>query len=61
VIALSGDTADNPSAAVAWDKDYTHLVGLSSDLPGLGQRTRVVGTAAIDLTQVVTFSGTAAS
>jgi len=57
VLFLSGDTADNPAATIVWDKDYTHLIGLSSDLPGLGQRCRVVGTAAADLTSLITFSG----
>jgi hypothetical protein len=57
VVMLSGDTADNPAAAINWSKDYTHLVGLSSDLPGVGQRARVVGTAALDLTQLITFAG----
>jgi len=57
VLMISGDTADNPSTAINWDKDYTHLLGLSSDLPGIGQRCRVVGTAGNDLVQVVTFAG----
>ena len=57
VVMISGDTADTPAAEIAWDKDYTHLVGLSSDLHGMGQRCRIVGTAALDLTPVVTFSG----
>lgn len=57
VVMLAGDTADNPATAIAWDKDYTHLVGLSGDLPGMGQRCRIVGTAALDLAQLVTFSG----
>lgn len=57
VVMLSGDTADNPAAALAWTKDYTHLIGWSSDLPGVGQRCRIVGTAALDLAQVITFSG----
>lgn len=49
VIMLSGDTADNPAATLTWAKDYTHLVGLSTDLAGVGQRCRIVGTAALDL------------
>lgn len=57
VVMLSGDTADNPAAAINWNKDYTHLIGLSSDLPGLGQRCRIVGTSDADLTQVITFAG----
>ncbi len=56
VIAISGDTADSPSAAIAWSKDYTHLIGLSSDVYGLGQRTRVVAAAATLASSVVTFS-----
>ena len=56
VLFLSGDTADNPTAAIAWDKDYTHLIGLSSGLYGLGQRCRVVALAATDLDQAITFS-----
>jgi hypothetical protein len=57
VLFLSGDTADNPTAAIVWDKDYTHLIGLSSDVYGLGQRCRIVAQAAADLTVPVTFSG----
>lgn len=57
VIFIGGATADNPSTAIAWSNSYTHLIGLSADLPGMGQRCRVVGTAANDLAQVITFSG----
>lgn len=57
VVMVSGDTADTPSSAITWSKDYTHLVGLSSNLAGVGQRCRIVGTAGNDLTPIVTFSG----
>lgn len=57
VLFVSGATADNPAEALTWSKDYTHLIGMSSDLPGVGQRCRIVGTSALDLTPVVTFSG----
>lgn len=57
VVFISGDTADTPAAAIAWDKDFTHLIGMSSPIPGVGQRCRIVGSAAADLTHVVTFSG----
>jgi hypothetical protein len=57
VVMLSGDTADTPSSSITWSKDFTHLVGLSSDLPGVGQRCRIVGSADADLTPIVTFSG----
>jgi hypothetical protein len=57
VIMLSGATADNPTASIAWDKSYTHLIGFSSNLHGVGQRSRIVGTSTLDLTPVITFSG----
>ena len=57
VLALSGDTADNPNAAIVWDKDYTHLIGLSSDVYGLGQRSRVVTQAGIAVSPGITLSG----
>jgi len=57
VLFLSGATADNPTASIAWDKSYTHLVGLSSDVYGVGQRCRVVALAATALSPVITFSG----
>lgn len=57
VLALAGATANNPAAAIAWDKSYTHLIGIGSLLPGLGQRSRVVMAAATALTPTITFSG----
>jgi hypothetical protein len=57
VVFISGDTGNALSAALTWSKDYTHLIGLSSDLPGVGQRCRVTGSAAADLSVLVTFSG----
>jgi hypothetical protein len=57
VLALSGATATNPSAIIAWDKAYTHLVGLGSPVYGLGQRSRVVALATTALEHVITFSG----
>jgi hypothetical protein len=57
-LLLANDLACNPAAAIDWDKDYTHLIGIGSLLPGLGQRCRIVGTAALDLSQVITFSST---
>jgi hypothetical protein len=57
VIFVSGPTADSPEAAIVWDKSYTHLVGLSGDLPGVGQRCRVVNHADNDLAVLMTISG----
>ncbi len=56
VVFLGGATADNPSAALTWSKSYTHLIGVSSPLPGLGQRCRVVALAATAVSPVITFS-----
>lgn len=57
VLALAGATACNPTAPIVWDKSYTHLIGVGSYLPGLGNRSRVVLQAAIAATPVITFSG----
>jgi hypothetical protein len=57
VLFLAGATADAPTTMITWDKSYTHLVGVGSDLPGLGNRCRVVAPAATMHTPVITFSG----
>jgi len=57
VIFIGGATAFNPAASITWAKNYCHLIGISSNLPGLGQRCRVVGLAATGLSPVITFSG----
>jgi len=57
VLALAGAAACNPAAAIAWSKSYTHLIGVGSEMPGLGQRSRVVTQAAIAVTPIITFSG----
>jgi hypothetical protein len=57
VVFVGGPTADNPAASITWDKSYTHLIGLSSDVYGVGQRCRVVMQAATAVTPVITVSG----
>ena len=57
VLLLAGATAINPAAMITWDKAYTHLVGIGCELPGLGQRCRVVQLAATALAAGFTFSG----
>lgn len=57
VYFIGGPTGDTLTVALTWSKSYTHLIGLSADLPGLGQRCRVLGGATTDLTNLVTFSG----
>ena len=58
VLAISGDSADTVTESIVWDKDFTHLIGITSNLPGVGQRCRVVGGATTDVNPVITFSGT---
>ena len=57
VFLLGGATAYNPAAAFTWSNSYCHLIGISPNLPGLGQRARVVALAATALTNCITFSG----
>lgn len=57
VLVVGGPTQNAPAAAIDWAKSYTHLIGLSGDLPGVGQRTRIVGTAAVDSAYIVDFQG----
>jgi hypothetical protein len=57
VFLLGGPTANALAASLVWDKAYTHLIGLSADLPGVGQRARVTGSAALDLTYLIDFQG----
>jgi len=57
VLFLARSSADNPTASIVWDKDYTHLIGVGSYLPGLGNRSRIVMAAATALLSVITISG----
>ena len=56
VYFIGGATADTVTATLTWANDYTHLIGLSSPLPGVGQRCRLVAAAANDVTSVITWS-----
>lgn len=57
VLLVGGPTGNALSASLDWAKSYTHLVGLSGDIPGVGQRARVTGSAAADLTYLIDFQG----
>ena len=57
VLLVGGPTANALAAAFDWAKAYTHLIGLSGDLPGVGQRARVTGSAALDLAYLIDFQG----
>lgn len=56
MLFLSGATADNPTAMLTWDKNYTHLVGIGNPLYGMGQRCRFIAQATADLTVPLTIS-----
>lgn len=57
VVMVNNNTSDTLAAAINWNKNYTHLIGLSANLPGVGQRCGIVGGTATDLTSLVTFAG----
>lgn len=57
IFFIGGATASNPAATITWAKSYAHLVGLTCDLPGLGQRARIVFQAATAAVVGITFSG----
>lgn len=57
VFLVGGPTGNALTSSLVWDKGYTHLIGLSGDLPGVGQRCRVTGSAAVDLTYLIDFQG----
>lgn len=57
VLLVGSATATEPATTLTWSNSYTHLVGVTGNLPGMGQRARIVGTSANALTSVVTFSG----
>lgn len=58
VYVIASDTADEPVTAITWDHDMTHLIGLSPNHPGIGQRARIKGTStnAIGVGGVLTVS-----
>lgn len=57
VFFIAGATGDTLTTALTWSNSYTHLIGLSAPLPGVGQRCRITGGATTDLTSVITVSG----
>lgn len=57
VFFIAGASAWNPTVAFDWAKSYTHLIGVGSPLPGMGQRCRIVNTGANDLAILFTLSG----
>lgn len=57
VVFLGGATSYQPTTAITWSKSFTHLIGATNSLPGMGQRARIVNAAANDLAVLFTLSG----
>jgi len=57
IYMIGGSSGYSPTTAITWSKSYTHLIGLSADLPGMGQRCRIVNSSANDLAVLFTMSG----
>jgi len=57
VVVVGQATAYPIAATLAWANSYTHLVGVSAPLPGVGQRVRLVASAAAAATEVVSITG----
>lgn len=57
ILMVASTTSNTLAAAMTWNKNFVHLVGMSNNMPGIGQRCSIVGSAASDLTSLVTFSG----
>jgi len=56
VFMIGSDTAWDPAASLTWAKSHTHLIGISSPLPGQGQRCRIEGSTTNDLVTLLTVS-----
>lgn len=57
VAIVGGPTALNLTEALLWDKNYTHLIGLTGDLPGVGQRARITSATDAAIVAMLTLSG----
>lgn len=57
VLFIGGPTGDSVAAALTWSNSYTHLIGISGNLPGVGQRCRIVNPASVDADVLFTLSG----
>lgn len=57
VFLIAGASASAVTASITWDKNYTHLIGVGCDLPGMGQRARITGSATVDATELLNITG----
>ena len=46
VFLIASATQDSVAATIAWDKSYTHLLGIGPPFPGIGQRSRLASSVA---------------
>lgn len=58
VILIGSGSAWAPAATLTWANSYTHLIGASAPVPGMGQRARIEASGTADITPVLTVSGT---
>ena len=58
VILIASGSAWAPAAALTWANSYTHLIGTGVPLPGEGARARIEASSSVDITPVMTVSGT---
>lgn len=59
LVIIGTGTACNVTSAtgLAWEKSYAHLIGGTADLPGIGQRNKIIATASVDATYTMQISG----
>ena len=58
VILIASGSAWAPTASLTWANSYTHLIGTGVPLPGEGARARIEAASSVDITPVMTVSGT---
>jgi hypothetical protein len=57
VVLIASGSAWAPTETLTWAKSYTHLVCGGIILPGMGARARIEAAASVDITPVLTVSG----
>ncbi len=54
VVCVIGQATGYPvTQTLTWAKDYTHMIGVSADLYGVGQRVRITASTTADLASVM--------
>lgn len=57
VVVVVGQASGYAQAAtLTWAKNYTHMIGISPDVLGVGQRVRLTGSGTADITPIMTVS-----